>query len=1032
MASSLPRSFGDLLRRYRVAAGLTQEELAERAGLSRRAVGALETGERLTPHQETIALLVQALGLTTTECALFESAAHQRPPGAGAQTDPTVILATSRPGSRLPAHALVGRQNELGIVERLLAGDGPPLLILTGESGIGKSRLLEETGRLAQEQGWTVLAGGCHRRSGQEPYDPFGATLARFLATRSGAQRRLDLQGCAWLARLLPEFAEQMISPAASWILPPEQERRLLLGAVRRFLANIASSFGALLVLDDLHWAGDEANDLLAALLQESGSQSLRIVAAYRDTDVAAHDLLPLLLRDLIRNGLAARISLEPLARMESRDLLAELLGTQAGAVNEHESQAALVDTVLDRSSGLPFFLVSWAAEMRTGAISANRARKMVPWSAAESIRQRIAILPEGALSLLAVAAVAGHHVSRKVLLAAGIASGQSEADMLAGLDAACSARLLADGEDGFYAFTHDLIRETIVGDLGSARRASLHRCIAQALEAQPQIERHAAELAWRLAEGDEPGRARLYALQAGDYARDAYAHADAEQHYRMATQLARQLSDPSHEAEALERLGEVLYNLGRFNDALATFESAAALRKETSDFDRYAWDTAYTTRAAINLGQAAAGLERLQALLASLAALSPDAEDASRSRQYDTSVNSLQAQVECAANVVTARTLGRICLSLTANLVYLDRYEEAIPLGERAVDLARSAGEAWVQAHAHMFLGLALNGVGQLSRAASVFEAGGAVAEKVHALEGIILNYANLADLYRQRGAFDQALPLLTRSMEVAERFGAPEFIAQSVSALAELAYLMGEWDQAQAQCEHALEALRAHDSLTDTWWPTYLLGMLCLARGNALQARVYLDKAIARSERSSNFLMLRMARAAPAEQELLNGHTQMANEQLVPLFEQSPEQGDIGVNNIAFLPLMAWAHMDLDAMDEAETMLADGLACANDQERYLALVDLLRVQAILAMRRGRWAEARHALEEALARSRAMPYPYAEAKALYVSGPLQLLQQDSELAREHFTEALAILNRLGERLYAEQVERALARLAQL
>src|SRR5262245_47338007 len=97
MASSQPRSFGYLLRRYRVAAGLTQEELAERAGLSRRAIGSLETGERLSPHRDTVALLASALGLTSAERALLESAARHRLPDTTQQPGSAVGNTALRP-----------------------------------------------------------------------------------------------------------------------------------------------------------------------------------------------------------------------------------------------------------------------------------------------------------------------------------------------------------------------------------------------------------------------------------------------------------------------------------------------------------------------------------------------------------------------------------------------------------------------------------------------------------------------------------------------------------------------------------------------------------------------------------------------------------------------------------------------------------------------------------------------------------------------------------------------------------------------
>src|SRR5207237_2343845 len=141
---------------------------------------------------------------------------------------------------------------------------------------------------------------------------------ARHLTTQPLAQARASLQGCAWLVRLLPELAGGSIEPLPTWTLPPEQERRLLFGAVGRYLANVAGPAGTLLVLDDLQWAGPDALDLLATLVRSAVEIPLRVIGAYRDTEVQPHDPLSILLADLAHAGLAARRLLAPLQREEA------------------------------------------------------------------------------------------------------------------------------------------------------------------------------------------------------------------------------------------------------------------------------------------------------------------------------------------------------------------------------------------------------------------------------------------------------------------------------------------------------------------------------------------------------------------------------------------------------------------------------------------------------------------------------------------------------------------------------------------
>src|SRR5437764_304799 len=140
-----------------------------------------------------------------------------------------------------------------------------------------------------------------HRRprARRQPYAPLLGALRRHIRHASPAQQRTELAGCAWLVRLLPELAGGSITPLPAWTLPPEQERRLMVDAVIRFLANVAGPAGTLLVLDDLQWAGPDALDLLTALVHAAAEVPLRVIGAYRDTEVQPQDPLAVTLADL-------------------------------------------------------------------------------------------------------------------------------------------------------------------------------------------------------------------------------------------------------------------------------------------------------------------------------------------------------------------------------------------------------------------------------------------------------------------------------------------------------------------------------------------------------------------------------------------------------------------------------------------------------------------------------------------------------------------------------------------------------------
>jgi predicted ATPase len=223
-------------------------------------------------------------------------------------------------------------------------------------------------------------------------------------------ERRQLLQDCSWLVRLLPELAETSMVSLPSWTLPPEQERRLMFAAVARYLARVAGPAGTLLVLDDLHWADPDTLDLLQFLVRAPADRPLRLLVAYRDTDVTAQDPLAFLVADLAREGRVSRALLAPLAEDEAAALLGELLpGTTS---KEHHPR----QQVLERAAGVPLFLVSCVQALLCGQLTPADITH-VPWTLREAILQRVVALQEDAHQVLRLAAVAGRRVPRTLLV---------------------------------------------------------------------------------------------------------------------------------------------------------------------------------------------------------------------------------------------------------------------------------------------------------------------------------------------------------------------------------------------------------------------------------------------------------------------------------------------------------------------------------------------------------------------------------------------------------------------------------------
>jgi predicted ATPase len=241
---------------------------------------------------------------------------------------------------------------------------------------------------------------------------------------------------------------------------------------VGRFLAKVAGPAGTLLVLDDLQWAGPDALDLLATLVR-SAAVPLRVVGAYRSTEVQPHEPLGVMPADLAHAGLAVHRTLAPHTPEEVGQLPDVLLARVEG------DRTVLGERVVRRAGGVPFFVVSCAQGLCVQA-AGHGGEDEVPWDLAHGIRQRVAALPEGAQELLGVAAVAGRVASYELLRTV---AARPEPDVLVVLEGANRSQLLLEEGARAYRFAHDVIREVIEAQLSTARRIALHRRIAQSLE---------------------------------------------------------------------------------------------------------------------------------------------------------------------------------------------------------------------------------------------------------------------------------------------------------------------------------------------------------------------------------------------------------------------------------------------------------------------------------------------------------------------------------------------------------------------
>ncbi|HKB49798.1 MAG TPA: tetratricopeptide repeat protein, partial [Ktedonobacterales bacterium] len=738
---------------------------------------------------------------------------------------------------------------------------------------------------------------------------------------------------------------------------------------------------------------------------------------------------------ELRRERLLKLLTLHALTAEGTADLLSALLGGADGA--DERVAEALVEQIQQATGGLPLFVqevvhsLQERGEMdrRNGQWTRRTSGELdVSETVRDAIGARIERLRPETQAMLEEGSVLGQVFDVAPLQRMGA---HAEAEVEAALEEALQAGLIEEtarrGAHGVaYSFRHALRQRAVYTAIPSLRRRRLHRAAAEALEAVHEGKRSmpAATLAWHFLEGDAVARALPYSLKAGDQAEEVYAHAEAERHYRLAAELARELGGQPCEAEAYQKLGALCDNLGRFDEAIAALEQAARGYRMLGDRERLARATHHLVRALHRAGRITEGVGHLQALVVFLTSGGADEP----SERHPDLAGPRAAR---ALDTLAPAAAALIGSNMAVYLATLGRAVEALSVIEEATAHARIAGDVQVQVLAHYMRGNILRDLGRLDDAERAWQESSTLAREAGSLDfrAIALSNRGLAQV--AHGDLAQARVLYVQALEVGTQLGDPYLVAWSRGDIAELAFIGGDWGQARTALETTLEAVRVRPpgasravGLTyGAGMPLALLGRLDLAEGRTEEGLLALGQVLRLSESSTASGILPWAQQALAEYDLLAGEPEAARRRLEPMFAAH------GSRESALPATLAWALLELGARDQAQQVVEATTAVARARRLRLVLVEALRIQGLVALRGERWSEAEKAVEEPLALCREMGYPYAEAKARYVYGQLDAARGEREPARQHFAAALAILRRLGERLYAEHVERALAAL---
>jgi DNA-binding CsgD family transcriptional regulator len=595
---------------------------------------------------------------------------------------------------RASSARLVGRDGELTRLLGLLddASNGRPShALISGDAGVGKTRLVAELASRASDRGFLVLSGRCAELGDSIPYLPLADALREGTTTPGAATEPLvaALAARPVLGRLLPD-RDAGARPGGEVSGLAQQQ---LFGAVLGLLAELAEGHPVLLILEDLHWADRSTRDLITFLSRVLHRERVAVVATYRTDDLHRRHPLRPVVAELLRLPSVASIELGPLGYADMADHLTALAGRPLDPAALHRMVA--------RAEGNPYYaeeLLASLGPIQSGAAGgAGLGGDALPSGLAALLLARVEQLPSAAQQVLRAAAVGGRRVDDDIVRAASGLAGPEYEDAIR--DCVAQQLLVPGGMDG-YVFRHALIREALYTDLLPGERTRLHARFAELL-ADPgrlsTVPGSAAELAHHcLASHDIPG-AFAASVRAGQESERLAAPAEAHRHYDAALALWERVSEP----EKLAGQDRDHLAFCSANCAASSGEIARAVQQlhRIRGFLREDSDPVLASRVH----------ERLAYYLLELNAAA-DAEAAAR------------AAVELLPADPPHKGRARALATHAQTLMHVGDEAAAAKRAQQAQVAARAADAPWVEADALVTLGLLAERQGEPAQALDLF----------------------------------------------------------------------------------------------------------------------------------------------------------------------------------------------------------------------------------------------------------------------------------------------------------------------
>lgn len=805
----------------------------------------------------------------------------------------------------------VGREREYAYLAECWRTLETQVVLIEGEAGIGKTRLVEEFLGYAAAEGADVLRAGGGWKGKSLPYAPVISALRGSVEDEDGDD--FAPSTLAALGLLFPEIRARQLHLPALPQLSPEEEQQRIFKAVTRFVEERFSP-RTILFVDNAHRVDGPS---LALLLRLAGH--LTLILTCRTEETPADHPLRVALGPLRRAGRAADLQLAPLTTEDTRALIRRMA---------QDSALSLIDQLVDRAAGNPLFVIASLQHLfENGLLYVDAEGR---WAKAGDVT--LAVVPT-VRRLIERRLRSLSQEQRRVFDAVAVTGGAFDFSLLPAVTNLDEVTLLdlVDGliETGFlveprramakeFAPTHDCYVEAAYDLLPAVRRRHLHRHIAQALEGlSPDLDTEADVLAHHYERAGCADEAFRWLVRAGDVAARRYAHPEALAYYQRAVDL-----DSADPGQVLMRMGHIAHHVARYAESVDFYTQALARWAAQDDPSRVVQTRFALAEAYRELSRYSEALEHASAGLKIAGSLRED--------------RALEAR-------------GHIIVSNALRSGQLAPTEEVERHLQRALSLAQQLEDWQLMGEANFWLGVVTVNRGDPTDALAYDQQAMACFQRVDAAGWQAILYNNLAYHSLLAGRPEAALTLSREGLEQARRIGARHSEGWLLSTMGEIQIHLGHLEDARSTLEEGL-------SLVARWGPERLrpgflhdLGQLSLAQQVWETARLHLEEAVALAMESAPQFVPQL-RVTLARAHLGAGRPDEAEREAEQARAAAHQKEQVSVEGQA-LRVLAQVQARRERVASAEAAFAQSLALLTSVEDRL---EAARVQAAW----GTWLE--------------------------------------------------------------------------